>query len=213
MNNVNPVTESEMQDWFRRLSTMIVSASNQSAEIKRLQEDFAVANSRLSELATDNSKLKAEVADTWRLMQDVEKERDAAKQQVSVCESEVVQVRETLQRTIQDYDNRLQAAHDAMAARDQRIAQLEADLQMSRNQVAGLDQSNADLTRKVEAAYANVRHWTGRANKAETERDNCHSTLAEQSGTISTLSDKLMAVQAKLGEFRSLFEPKEEIQF
>lgn len=210
MNEINPVTESEMQDWFRRLSTMIVSASNQSAEIKRLQEDFAVANSRLGELAGDNSKLKAEVADTWRLMQDVEKERDAAKADAASVRERCENLESGHHHIVQEYEGHLQQAHDAMAARDQRIAALEAQVKEAQARELERETVRVQTERTLEGAQSNVRYWTGRAEQAERERDNCHSALAEQSRTISNLSDKLRAVQAKVQEFRSLFEAPQE---
>lgn len=208
MNDVSPVTESEMTDWFRRLSTMIVGFSAQSQEIKRLQEDFAVANQRLDQVATDNNRLKSEVADTWRLMQDVEKERDSAKAEVVQVKQENEQTREHLARTVQDYDNRLQQAHDAMAARDQRIAALEAQVREAEGKANAAEQARAQVARDLEQSQGSVRYWTGRAEQSERERDGYHGAVDGQSRTIVTLTDKLTQVQAKLSEFRSLFEPE-----
>ncbi len=206
MTDFSTVTESEMQDWFRRLSTMIVSASNQSQEIKRLQEDFSIANQRLSDLASDNAKLKGEVADTWRLMQEVERERDTAKAEVANLQAQNEAARNELQRTVQDYDGRLQQAHDALAQRDQRIAQLEQQVTEAQGRGDRAEQEAAQVKRDLENANSSVRYWTGRCEEAERGLDITRNTVNDQAKAIQGLTEKLTAVQSKVAEFRSMFE-------
>jgi chromosome segregation ATPase len=186
---------------------MIVNASKQAQEIQRLQEDFGVANRRLDEVASDNARLKSEVADTWRLMSEVEKERDNAKAEVVQVRGEAESLRSHLTETVNDYNGRLQQAHDAMAQRDQRIAALEAKLRETEDRAAKAERENAETARSLQNEQNSVRYWTGRCEQAERENSQVRAELAGVVEDREGLQEKLSQVQGKLQEFRSLFEP------
>ena len=201
------VTKEVLNTWFNRLSTMVVSASNQASDLKRLEEDFQIANHRLSELSDQNSKLKTEVAETWRLVSEMERERDEAKAQVEKVNQAAILDKEVHAGQVRDYEDRLSAAHDAMAGRDQRIAELEQANISLVNEKGNLATANSELERKLQGAESDSKYWHQRYTLVMEEKVKAQQSMADLALHNESLAAKLEQVQKTLGEAVALFAP------
>lgn len=209
-NEVSPVTESEMSAFFSRLSTMIVSASEQAAELRRVQDDVGRLNERIVDLVEQNDKLKREVAETWQLVQSVERERDEAKAQIERLQSDLSNANERHAADRRDYEDRLSAAHDALAQRDQRIAELEQAHSIVVKDRDGAAARASKAEQYSQHLESDVAYWRDRYIKTDTAREQAESHASSWQAKHGEVSERLAQVQAKLTEATSLFAAKVE---
>ncbi len=202
-----PVTPEVINTWFNKLSTMVVAASNQAAELRRVQEDFAVANQRLDNLALDNAKLKTEVAETWRLVSEMERERDEAKSQLESVKAEAARAEAVSLANYREFEDRLSAVHDAMAGRDQRIAELEHQLADRSQECQDAQGRATEAERKLQGATGDANYWHDRYRLVMEEKVKAQQELTLAHTAKDVLETKLEQVQKTLGEAVALFAP------
>lgn len=209
---VSPVTREEAQTFFQRIATMAVGYSAQANQINNLGSEIKALGERLEAIRQEADKLKAEVAETWEFAHRMEAERDAAKAATERVEAELSTTVEQHAQARQDYETRLSQAHDAMLARDQRIAELEAQLASSRAETVAIQEANAANVRELEQTRQNRDYWQGEANSARDRLVTSRESYNELGQRYEVARAQLASVQAKLTELRSVFEPSQAEQ-
>lgn len=200
-NSVSPVTESEMNEWFKRLSTMIVSASEQSYKLESVQNEVRTLHDRVADLVTQNDKLKAEVAETWQLVTNVEKERDEAKADAERTKADLLRANEVHAQDRRDYEDRLAAAHDAMAGRDQAIAGLQGRLNELLAERDNWQEKAERWERQVQQVQGNADYWRDRWNNSD-------KALTQSELARGSAEKAKTEAETKLASIQALFQPK-----
>lgn len=208
MNEVSPVTQEEAQTFFQRIATMAVGYSAQANQINNLGHELKALGERLDAIRQEADKLRAEVAETWEFAHRMEAERDAAKAETARVRSESDQIVSGLQGDISSLRSELSQAHDAMVARDQRIAELEQALATSHANLVAAQESNVKLGEELAATRSNRDYWQGEANSGRDQVQSWQQRYRELNASHTNLAAMLDQVQAKLEEFRSLFNPQ-----
>lgn len=127
--NIVPVTETEMRDFFERLTTTFVSLSQQARQLEEVQKTLGEVQSRLNELQSENERLRKSESDAWEFARDMEHTAEAVK----VERDEAKQKAQWQQETI--------------VARDARVTELEAQLKSVTEERDSLRQANERLER------------------------------------------------------------------
>lgn len=214
MNEVSPVTESDMNsakeymsEFFRKMSTMVVRASDQARQLEVLNHRLGEIHNEVHSLVDQNNKLKTEVAETWQAVALVEKERDEAKADASVARRDLETANDRHTQDRRDYEDRLAAAHDAMAGRDQRIAELERQLSEVSANARESEAKAVSFEQSLKSAQDNAEWWQGKHNVEKENHARAQSAYAKAADERDLLGHRLAEVQSKLAEVTSILAP------
>lgn len=213
--NISPVTENDMREFFERIVSTVVGYSEQSKKIDDLSSQIEQINGRLSNVITDNQRLrvendglkatvnekanaitymegelakqKKETEDAWNLVRETEDERNKAREEGQQARREVNETQDKLTAVTQDRDS-LTTRLDSEGRRRQEV---EA-------QVAQCRETIAEKDRKIVELETNYK-------ESESMRDYLKNELDHWKHEHGSAQEKLKAVQDKMEALRSLF--------
>lgn len=204
MNDVSPVTESAVRDFASRIISTIVSHSAQAQQIKDLAAAVEQSQQQIAALRSDSERVGRELAEAYQLVTVAEQERDQAKSMAAQAQASLEQKVQYHSGVVNDYENRLQQAHDALAQRDQRIAQLEQEMASVKSQrdMALSQQEQTEIS--LRETRDSLNYQRSRSHDLETELTATNAKAGELERAKDKAETTLKEVQERI---RSLFEP------
>ena len=173
--NLIPVTETEMRDFFGRVVSSVVALSETAKQVGDMREQLALMQAEISNVKAENERLIQSERDAWELTRSAE----TRERTITIERDEAVKKAQWQQETL--------------VARDQRVGELEV-------QVQNLTRDNDTLTMDNE----NIRH-----NYNSLEQDNVFlkQDLATSNASERSLREELANANASLASIRSILVP------
>lgn len=199
-SNISPVVEvSEVRAMFERLTTSFVSLSAQARELEHMKDQVNEMQRRLDDLTVTRGNLQREVAEALEMAHNVERERDAARAEVSAKNGEIERLNESFKARREDFESRLKDTQDNLLSRDVRIAELEQALRDANARTNTVERERDNIGNSRD-------YWKDRCEQAERDRSSAFNTISEQRGLIAHLDSEKKSVADQLSKIESVFK-------
>jgi chromosome segregation ATPase len=172
---MNPISESEMREYFERIVSNFVSLSDQARELEALKNTVTTLRQQVEAIVEDNNRLKVTISD---LQSDLTHE---------------AQSHETTQRQRDSAESEVRALRESIVSRDQKVSELEVKLR-------DVSDKYAKVCLESDERGLSISNLTAQRDTAVTESEQRGETIYAHVTTINSINERVTNQNHELNE-------------